>query len=200
MAAYMKTDMPFYGVQKAGRTTIQRRLNREFAPRNIGEYRDVVEVLWEQPHREEKYLALSYAGAFDEFIRPDSMALYERLVTEGAWWDFVDETAIRLVGRVLFKERPRTETAIRAWIDDDDMWLRRTSIICQLKHKGDTDTVLLEDACTANLGDIEFFIRKAIGWALRQYAKTDPEWVRRYVEEHRDALSGLSYRESTKHL
>ena len=200
MAAYMKTDMPFYGVQKAGRTTILRRLKREYAPQDTGEYRDVVVALWEEPHREEKYLALSYAGAFDQFINPDSMSLYERVITEGAWWDFVDEAAIRLVGRVLFKERARTEATIRSWIDDDDMWLRRTSIICQLRHKGDTDTVLLEDACTSNLADTEFFIRKAVGWSLREHAKTDPDWVRRYVEVHRGSLSGLSYREATKHL
>jgi 3-methyladenine DNA glycosylase AlkD len=80
------------------------------------------------------------------------------------------------------------------------MWLRRASIICQLKHKGDTDTVLLADACGTNLADTEFFIRKAIGWSLREHAKTDPDWVRRYVDAHRDSLSGLSYREATKHL
>jgi 3-methyladenine DNA glycosylase AlkD len=200
MAAYMKTDMPFYGVQKAGRTTILRRLKREFTPQDVSEYRGVVAALWEQPHREEKYLAISYAGTFDEFVIPDSMDLYERVVTEGAWWDFVDETATRLVGRVLFKERLRTEATIRSWIDDDDMWLRRASIICQLKHKGDTDTVLLADACSTNLADTEFFVRKAIGWSLREHAKTDPDWVRRYVDAHRDSLSGLSYREATKHL
>jgi 3-methyladenine DNA glycosylase AlkD len=177
-----------------------RRLKREYAPRDIGEYHEVVVALWGQPYREEKYLALSYAGAFDEFINSDSMALFQRLVTEGAWWDFVDESAARLVGRVLFKEPSRTEPTIRSWIDDDDMWLRRTSIICQLKHKNNTDTLLLADACTANLADNEFFIRKAIGWALREYAKTDPGWVMRYVEEHRHSLSGLSHREATKHL
>lgn len=200
MAAYMKTDMPFYGVQKAGRTSILRRLKREFAPHDIGEYHAAVSAVWELPHREEKYLALNYAGAFDEFINPDSMDLYERIVTDGAWWDFVDETATRLVGRVLFKERARTRATIRSWILDDNMWLRRTSIICQLKHKVDTDTVLLGDACSANLADNEFFIRKAIGWALREHAKTDPVWVRDYVDAHRGSLSGLSYREATKYL
>jgi 3-methyladenine DNA glycosylase AlkD len=200
MAAYMKTDMPFYGVQKAGREQTLRRLKREYVPNGIGEYHEAVAAMWQLPHREEKYLAIGYARAFDEFVDPRSMVLYKRIIIEGAWWDFVDEAASSLVGRVLFKEPSRTEPTVRSWIDAQNMWLRRTSIICQLKHKDRTDTVLLEDACTGNLGDIEFFIRKAIGWALRQYAKTDPEWVRRYVEAHRDALSGLSYREATKHL
>jgi 3-methyladenine DNA glycosylase AlkD len=200
MAAYMKTDMPFYGVQKNGRTPILGRLRREYAPRDIDEYHAAVAGLWELPHREEKYLALGYASAFDEYVDTESMSLYERIIIEGAWWDFVDEAASRLVGRVLFKEPSRTEPIIRSWISVDDMWLRRSSIICQLRHKDATDTVLLADACTANLGDNQFFIRKAIGWALREYAKTDAEWVRRYVTEYRDSLSGLSHREATKHL
>jgi len=200
MAAYMKTDMPFYGVQKAGRTPIMRRLKREFSPQDRDEYEEAVHALWQLPHREEKYLAIGYARSFDKYIDTASMPLYERIITEGAWWDFVDEVASHLVGRVLLKERARTEPRIRSWISEDDMWLCRTSIICQLKHKTDTDTVLLDDACTANLADTEFFIRKAIGWSLREYAKTDPDWVRGYVDRHRADLSGLSYREATKHL
>jgi len=200
MAAYMKTEMPFYGVQKAGRTVILRRLKREFPPRDAAEYRSAVLALWQQEHREEKYLALAYARAFDVFVNGESMALYERLITEGAWWDFVDEAATKLIGRVLSKERTATDLIVRSWIRSDDMWLRRTSIICQLGHKGDTDTELLSDACTANLADTDFFIRKSIGWALREHAKTHSEWVRAYVEKHREELSGLSYREATKYL
>lgn len=200
MAAYMKTDMPFYGVQKAGRTPIMGRLGREFPPADHDEYHDAVLCLWQLPHREEKYLAIGYARSFDAFIDAESMPLYEQIITEGAWWDFVDEVASHLVGRVLLKERALTEPGIRSWISGDDMWLRRTAIICQLKHKRDTDKALLDDACTANLTDREFFIRKAIGWSLREYARTDPDWVRSYVSRHRTELSALSYREATKHL
>jgi 3-methyladenine DNA glycosylase AlkD len=200
MAAYMKTDMPFYGVQKAGRTPIMRRLKRDFSPADQDQYEEAVLALWQLPHREEKYLAIGYARSFDTFIDLESMSLYQQLITEGAWWDFVDEVSSHLVGRVLFKERVHTDPGIRSWISADDMWLRRTSIICQLKHKRDTDTALLADACTANLADKEFFIRKAIGWSLREYAKTDPDWVQSYVEQHRTNLSALSYREATKHL
>jgi 3-methyladenine DNA glycosylase AlkD len=200
MAAYMKTDMPFYGVQKAGRTPILRRLKHEYAPLDVAEYHQAVKALWRLGHREEKYLAIAYARAFDEYVRTESMQLFERLIVEGAWWDFVDEIASRLVGRVLFKERSRTDPTIRGWISSEDMWLRRTSIICQLTHKTETDVGLLADACDVNLADSEFFIRKAIGWSLREYAKTDPDWVRDYVTLHASELSGLSYREATKHL
>lgn len=200
MAAYMKTGMAFYGVQKAGRTPILRRLKHDYAPRDVAEYHEAVQALWQLEHREEKYLAIAYARAFDEYVRIESIQLFERLIVEGAWWDFVDEIASRLVGRVLFKERTRTEPTIRGWISCEDMWLRRTSIICQLTHKTETDVVLLADACDANLVDSEFFIRKAIGWSLREYAKTDPDWVLDYVTLHASELSGLSYREATKHL
>jgi 3-methyladenine DNA glycosylase AlkD len=200
MAVYMKTDMPFYGVQKAARTQILRRVKREFPPVDCVEYRAAVLALWQLAHREEKYLAIAYARAFDEYVRADSMQLFERLVVEGAWWDLVDEAAARLVGRALFKERTRIVPTVRSWISSEDMWLRRTSIICQLAHKSDTDVALLADACTANLGDSAFFIRKAIGWSLREYAKTDPAWVTDYVDRYRIELSSLSLREATKHL
>jgi 3-methyladenine DNA glycosylase AlkD len=200
MAAYMKTDMPFYGVQKAGRTPILRTLTRQFSPTNRSEYEAAILTLWNLPHREEKYLAIGFARTFDDFIDIDSLPIYEDLISDGAWWDFVDEVATQLVGRALMKDRPDVEPIIRSWILDDDMWFRRTSIICQLKHKHDTDMRMLDDACTENLADTKFFIRKAIGWALREHAKADPQWVRAYVAEHRDKMSGLSTREATKHL
>jgi 3-methyladenine DNA glycosylase AlkD len=89
---------------------------------------------------------------------------------------------------------------IREWIDDADMWLRRSAIIGQIGHKEATDTELLFDACVSRMHETEFFIRKAIGWALREYAKTDPSAVVAFATEHRNELSGLSFREATKHL
>jgi 3-methyladenine DNA glycosylase AlkD len=200
MAAYMKTDMPFYGVQKAGRTPILRTLKRDYPPSSTAEYEEAVLALWNLPHREEKYLAIAYARAFPSYIAPDSLDLYQRLSTEGAWWDFVDEVAAHLVGGALAKDRATAEPTIRSWILHDDLWLRRTSIICQLRHKDDTDTQLLDDACTANLEHPDFFIRKAIGWSLREYAKTNPTWVLAYVKDHQPDLSPLSHREATKHV
>jgi 3-methyladenine DNA glycosylase AlkD len=200
MAAYLKTDMPFYGVQKAGRVPIQREIRKRFPPADPEEYRKSVLALWNLPHREEKYLAIGYARSFPAYIAPASMALYRQLIVEGAWWDLVDGIASDLVGTVLLDARPETTPTIEAWIDDPDLWLRRTAIICQLRHNERTDVGLLFRACEARMAETEFFIRKAIGWALRQYARTDPEAVRRFVIDHRDRMSGLSYREATKHL
>jgi len=104
------------------------------------------------------------------------------------------------VGPILRTESPDVAPTLRTWSTDDDIWRRRTSIIAQVGAKGDTDLDLLTDCLAPNLGRREFFVRKAIGWTLREYAKTDPDWVRRYLADHGDQMSGLSRREASKHL
>lgn len=200
MAAYLKTDMPFYGVQKPARAPILREAITQFPPANRDEYRRAVVALWSQPHREEKYLAIGYARSFPAFISLTSVPLYRRMIVQGAWWDLVDDIAINLVGRVLLDQRPAMTPKVKAWIDHRDLWLRRTAIIAQIGHKGATDRRLLFAACARRMHEEEFFIRKAIGWALREYAKTDPIAVTDFVVEHQSGLSALSYREATKHL
>jgi 3-methyladenine DNA glycosylase AlkD len=123
--------------------------------------------------------------------------LYRELIVGGAWWDHVDELSHR-VGELLTEWPTRVRPVVAGWVNDDDLWLRRCAIICQLGAGSNTDRALLVEAITANTADRDFFIRKAIGWALRDYARTDPEWVRAFVEAH--PLSPLSRREATKHL
>ena len=157
--------------------------------------------LWDgAAHREERYAALaiirskpsaSHAG------RMESLALYEHFLRTGQWWDLVDETS-HAVGLVV-RQHPAAAARMRVWATDPDMWVRRSAIICQLQHKADTDLDLLTGVIEANQEDSEFFIRKAIGWALRDYARTDGDWVRAFVQAHPD-LSPLSRREALKHL
>ena len=129
---------------------------------------------------------------------------HHHLVVTGAWWDLVDPLASHQVGRILGLDRASVSPAVRAWAREDDLWVRRTAVLCQLGSKADTDTDLLGDVLVANLQGSpygrEFFIRKAVGWALREYAKTDPAWVREFVAAHDADLSGLSKREALKHL
>ena len=200
MAAYMKTNMPFHGVTSQSRKSISRQLTSQFPASSRGEYERAVRTLWRGTHREEKYLAIAYARSFPRFVTLSSIPLYRTMITQGAWWDLVDDIASHLVGGVLLEQRDRATPRMESWTTSNDMWLRRTSIICQLRHKEDTDTNLLEVACTRNLWSTEFFIRKAIGWALREYAKTDPGWVIEYVSRHEHEMSGLTYREAMKHL
>ncbi|MDX1468765.1 MAG: DNA alkylation repair protein [Acidimicrobiia bacterium] len=200
MQAYMKTDMPFYGVQQPGRTPILRAVLGEFRPATRDEYEVLVLGLWNLPHREERYIALGLAVRCTEFVVPYSLPLYKRLIVEGAWWDFVDEVATHLIRPLVVAHPAVTWPEVDTWIDDGDMWLRRSAILCQIGAKEHTDEGRLFAFCAARAHETEFFIRKAIGWALREHAKTNPEAVVRFVNTHREQLSGLSFREATKHI
>lgn len=163
--------------------------------------------LWDgATHREQWYAALALAQhrSARAWQDPAALPLYRHLVATGAWWDVVDEIVGRLVGPVLLSHRDETTPVMDAWAQEEDLWLRRVAILSQLKHRAESDTALLERVVTANLEGSrfgsEFFIRKAIGWALREHAKTDPTWVLALVERHRGRLSGLSVREATRHL
>lgn len=200
MAAYMKTDMPFYGVSSPERAKVYRQLRSRFPITSRADYVSAVRAMWERPHREERYCAISLAVDHAEYVTIGSVPLYRRMIREGAWWDFVDEIAAHLIGKVLLDDRERMAPKLDRWIDDENMWIRRTAILSQLKHKAATDQDRLFGYCLKRADEKEFFIRKAIGWALREYAKTEPDAVRTFALEHRDRLSGLSFREATKHL
>ncbi len=200
MAAYMKTSMPFFGVQKPERVRIVREALRRFRPASRRSYEASVRALWSRPHREEKYAAIAVAIGVDELVAPASLGLYERLIRAGAWWDFVDDVAIRLVGRVLREHRESTKPLMEAWIDDDDMWIRRSALISQITHEDDTDHRTLFRHCRRRASETEFFIRKAIGWALRDYSYAAPDRVAAFLIANRERLSGLSFREGAKAL
>ncbi|MCZ7585962.1 MAG: DNA alkylation repair protein [Deltaproteobacteria bacterium] len=163
-------------------------------------YEAGIVALWNRPHREMKYAAIDLARGKREFITPASLPLYERLVREGAWWDLVDEVAAHLIGEVLLHHRKETSPLLDRFIADDDFWIRRTAIIAQVRHKEKTDARRLFRYALARAHEKEFFIRKAIGWALRDYSRTNPDAVRRFLDEHGDKLSGLSRREASRHL
>lgn len=163
-------------------------------------YERAVASLWALPHREEKYLAIRIARRYADFINPRSLALYKRLIREGAWWDFVDEIAIHLVGRVLYHHRSVASPILDAWISDRDMWLRRTALLSQIHHKEDTDTQRLFGYCLQTADETAFFIRKAIGWALRDYSATAPERMLTFLSHNRERLSSLSFHEAAKRL
>jgi 3-methyladenine DNA glycosylase AlkD len=200
MQAYMKTDMPFYGVQKPGRVAILRDIRSRFVPRAHPEYLESAAALWELPHREEKYLAQGFAVAFPQHVVPGSLPLYLRFIVEGAWWDFVDETATHMIRQLVIGHPEEIWPVIEGWAAGENMWLRRAAILCQVGAKTSTDSDRLFGFCAARAHESEFFIRKAIGWALRDYARTDPDAVARFVTVHRAELSPLSVREASKHI
>ncbi|HSH05374.1 MAG TPA: DNA alkylation repair protein [Anaerolineae bacterium] len=200
MAAYMKYQSRFYGVPSPLRKEIEKELKKQLQIESYEAYERAVLSVWAIPYREGQYMALTVARQPKKFIRSQSLPLYERLVREGAWWDLVDEIANHLVGAVWRRERAAVGPLMDEWIEDEDIWIRRVAILGQLTHKGETDETRLYRYCEAQMGESEFFIRKAIGWALRQYSKVEPEGVKQFLERHRADLSGLSYREGAKWL
>ena len=129
-----------------------------------------------------------------------SLPLIERMIREGAWWDFVDEIASNVIGGMLKRQPENMWPVLDRYIEDDDMWIRRTAILAQLKFKQETDFEKLASYCEACMDEKEFFIRKAIGWSLREYAKREPGKVKAFVAKHEQRLSGLSKREALKNL
>ena len=201
--AYLKSTMPMHGVG----VPKTRKIAQSFAAgypdlwREAATWEAALRELWDgATHREERNAALAIVRSkhsAPHAARMESLALYEHFLRTGQWWDLVDETS-HAVGLVV-RAHPAAAARIRAWAVDPDLWVRRSSIICQLQHKADTDLALLTSVIEANIDDGEFFIRKAIGWALRDYARTDGDWVRAFVADH-PGLSPLSCREALKHL
>jgi len=130
----------------------------------------------------------------------ETLPMYEEMIVTGAWWDYVDDIATHRLGLLLRRYPSRMKRVMRAWSRSPDLWKRRSAILCQITFKADTDLALLYDCIRPSLDSREFFLRKAIGWALRQHAWTDPAEVRRYVRDHQDGLSGLSRREALKNV
>ena len=214
MQAYMKSAMPYHGVSSVPFKATMKAVLAEHPVTGFEGWQRDVRALWRgAKFREERYAAIALTGdrRAREFQTPAALPLYEELITTGAWWDYVDELASNRVGPILEAHPGPMKKAMRAWSVDAHLWKRRTSIISQLFFERETDLELLYACIDPSLqasqkGGQEspvardFFIRKAIGWALRQYARTDPDEVRRYVEENSQRLSGLSIREALKHL
>ena len=159
--------------------------------------------LWDAAeYREERYAATDLTGhrSYRPYQDVTALPLYEHMIVTGAWWDHVDEIAAHRVGPLLRASPRQARPLLLSWSVADDIWRRRTAIIAQLGSAGDTDVGLLGDCIVANLEHPDFFVRKAIGWALRQYARTDPDWVRAFVAAHGERMSALSRREATRQL
>ncbi len=204
MRAYMKSEMPYYGVQTAGLAEVSREVFQAHALASFDDWRQTVIALWSEAHfREERYAALNLIAwrAYKPFRTSlAALPLFEQLIVDGAWWDLVDGLATHEIGDLLRRFPDPMREILLAWSQGADPWLRRTSIICQVRFKGATDRELLYACIEPSLAERGFFLRKAIGWALRELAKAAPDEVRLYVARHSAQLSALSKREALKHL
>ncbi|WP_159708856.1 DNA alkylation repair protein [Arthrobacter sp. 18067] len=198
--AYMKSEMPSHGVRVPEVRRIVKAAAKEFPVSSPEELRRAVLQLWrEADAREERYAAIDLTGLRLVKEDLDMLPVYEEIIRTGAWWDLVDGVSHRICA-LLLAHRTIMTTLLLQWAEDNDMWVRRAAITAQLGAKSMTDPSLLAAVIKPNLPDKEFFIRKAIGWALREYSKTDPEWVRSYAADNASALSPLSTREATRLL
>ncbi|MDD4578833.1 MAG: DNA alkylation repair protein, partial [Anaerolineaceae bacterium] len=159
---------------------------------------EFIHACWANPYRELQYIALSYLGRNGHLLEVSHVPKLKNLLVDKSWWDTVD-TIASLVG-LLVRKYPELEQLMVTWSLDENLWIRRTAIEHQLAMKNETNTELMETILTNNFGTKEFFINKAIGWALREYSKTNPAWVREFLERYRHEMANLSIREAEKYV
>ncbi|MCB0516577.1 MAG: DNA alkylation repair protein [Chitinophagales bacterium] len=197
MEAYMKNRFVFYGIQAENRRKIATPFLLQLRKNYLADYRDIIWYWWQQDQREQQYTALDFLSYTQKLWNEDDVYFIEQLIVEKSWWDTVDGLATNGMG-FLLKKFPHLFQRVRFWAESDNMWLQRTAIIFQMKYKLQTQQDVLYQNIEMHAHSKEFFIQKAIGWSLREYAKYNPESVRQFVQT-RD-LPALSIREVKKTL
>jgi 3-methyladenine DNA glycosylase AlkD len=203
MQAYMKSAMPYLGVSALPLRALCKQVFADLAWTDSAAWQAEVLGIWRGARfREERYCAIELTGvrAARDFQTIAALPMYEEMIVTGAWWDYVDAIAGNRLSLILKADAARMKPAMLGWARGEDIWKRRSAILCQLNAKANTDRHFLMACIAPSLGSKEFFLRKGIGWALRQFARTDPDWVRSYVADHEAVLSPLSKREALKHL
>lgn len=203
MQAYMKSAMAYHGVVSPAAKVIFKNCFANLEFESSQDWQEQVLAIWRQAKfREERYAALALAGHKDarEYQIPSAVKMYEEMITNGAWWDYVDDIAIHKIGPIVGTHPNTLHKKMLAWSKCSDLWKRRTSIICQIQLKEKMDLDLLYACIEPSISSSEFFLRKGIGWALRQVAWRNPQEIIRYVRKNRDRLSPLSKREALKNV
>ena len=200
---YMKSGMPFMGVRVPVMRKTARAVFDRYPPAGAGEWRATILALWrEATYREQRYAAVELAvhRPFLRWLNMGSVPLLDEVIVNGAWWDYVDRIAPAGLGHVLSAEPKPMGALMRSWAGDENIWRRRAALLCQLGFKEDTDLALLYDCIASCMRHREFFVQKAMGWALREYARTDPGEVRSYVAANGPSLPRLTRKEALKNL
>lgn len=199
MRAYMRDQFPFFGIRSTQQQALTRQVLAGLPRPDEQDLRAVSLACWELPEREYQYFACGLLRRYARVCSAEFLDTARHVIVTKPWWDTVDALAAHLVGPLVARH-PALSSTMDEWSGATDMWLVRTAILYQLRYREATDAARLFGYCTAQSGHRDFFVRKAIGWALREYAKTAPEAVRAYVRAHESRLSGLSVREALKNL
>ena len=203
MSNYMKQNFDFYGISSTERRNIMSEYRKEIPLPKIVTGKDLVDFMvlsWGNFPRELQYCALDIGRKYVKLLEMGDIEGIEYLITHKSWWDSVDSLAPYFAASILSRDKTIAMKKSEEWIASGNLWLQRSAVIYQLKQKSKTDTEILEHNIMALIDHKDFFIRKAIGWALREYAKTNPEFTLEFVENHKDLLSNLSIREALKHF
>lgn len=195
--AYLRNQFKFLGLSTPVRRDLSKIFLKEKAEEKIIDWQ-LVDRLWSEEEREFQYLACDYLRKMKKYLKPTDLPQIYQLATTKSWWETVDSLD-ELVGTLLLSGKIKSQDILN-WSIDENFWIRRIAIDCQLGFKEATDTELLSSVIRNNLGSKEFFINKAIGWALRDYSKTHPKWVAHFLSENEEKLANLSLREASKYL
>ena len=197
--AYMRDQFPYLGITTPERRRLSRVVLKGSSRPSTSDCVALALRCWQLPEREFRYFAIDYLIAHVKQCDSSLLTTLRALITADSWWDTIDPLATRVVGPLVAADSSLLAT-MDAWVRDENLWIARTAILHQLHDKTATDEKRLFEYCTLQAGHQDFFIRKAIGWALREYAYTAPEAVRAFLDRERDRLSPLSVREAAKHL
>ncbi len=198
-SAYMRNLFPYLGLTKPQRELLEKTIFKKTKVQDLAALEKILLTLWEQDHREFQYTALCFAQRHRKILTPKILPTLETMIRSKSWWDTVDTIAPNLVGH-LVKTHPELTKVMDRWIEDPYLWIRRAALLHQLRWKEDTDEEKLFSYCQKTLHEKDFFIRKAIGWVLREYSKTNPKSVKKFISLHQPRLSNLSIREGSKYL
>ena len=197
MSKYMQDKFRFLGVRGATRTEIYKKYFPDARKTKTIDW-DFVESCWNKEEREFQYVVVYYLKAMKKFLKREDISKLKYLIVTKSWWDTVDLLA-KVIGSLVIRIEGYDKIMLE-WSKDSNIWLRRVAILYQLSLKDKVDEIILDKILVNNLGDSEFFINKAVGWALRDYSKFNPEWVREFIKKNKDNMANLSIREASKYI
>ena len=197
MSKYMQDKFRFLGVRGATRTEIYKKYFPDARKTKTVDW-DFVESCWNKEEREFQYVVVYYLKAMQKFLKREDISKLKYLIVTKSWWDTVDLLA-KVIGSLVIRIEGYDKIMLE-WSKDSNIWLKRVAILYQLSLKDKIDEIILDKILVNNLGDNEFFINKAIGWALRDYSKFNPEWVRKFIKKNKDNMANLSIREASKYI
>ena len=197
MSKYMQDKFRFLGVRGASRTEIYKKYFPEARKSKAIDW-DFIENCWKKEEREFQYVVVYYLKAMQKFLKREDISRLKYLIVTKSWWDTVDLLA-KVIGSLVIRIEGYDQIMLE-WSKDSNIWLKRVAILYQLSLKEKVDKQILERILVGNLGDSEFFINKAVGWALRDYSKYNPEWVREFIKKNKENMANLSIREASKYI